>query len=277
MHGPPIGSAGAGGREGGDRGMRWDPLLAVEFLTVVRLRPWRPVPPPALARAQAFYPLVGLALGGVLALTDAALASSLPRGARAAALVAVLAVATRGLHLDGLADTFDGLLGGRDAAGRLAIMRDPRVGAFGAAAIALVLLLKWSALAELGAPLRRPGLLLFPALGRLAMVVTAAAVPYARAEGLGAGYHAAARGAPLVMATLTALAACSLALHPAGLVLAAVAAGVALGVGAWARALLGGATGDVYGATCELAETVVLLTLLAGAAHGWFAPWLVRG
>lgn len=254
--------------------MSWDPLLAVEFLTVVRVRRWRPVSAEALARAQAFYPLVGLGLGAGLVLLDWAMGGLLPAGAMAAVLVAVLAAATRGLHLDGLADSFDGLLGGRDPAQRLEIMRDPRLGSFGAAALVLVLLLKWSAIAALTSPLRRPGLLLAPALARYAMVIATASVPYARPSGLGAGYHDAARGAPLLIATVTAAALAVVLLGFGGLTLLALAALVGLGMARWAEARIGGATGDVYGAACELAETAVLLAVAGAQSHRLLQPWL---
>ena len=257
--------------------MGWDPLLAVEFLTVARVRRWRRAAPEALARAQAFYPLVGLMLGCGLAAIDWLLAGTLPAGARAAVLVTLLAVATRGLHLDGLVDTFDGLLGGRDVPHRLEIMRDPRAGSFGVAALVLVLLLKWSALTGLVPPLRRPGLLLVPALARYAMVVTAAAIPYARPEGLGAGYHRAARGMPLLAAGVTAAVASALLFGVAGLALLAVATATALMIGWWALRRVGGVTGDVYGAVCELTEAVMLLALSAAQGRGWVDAWLVRG
>ncbi len=268
-------------RHGGDervgRGpVPWDPLLAVEFLTIVRLRRWRRVDPAALARAQVFYPLVGLGLGLVLAGLDRVLGAMLPLAPQAALTVAALAVFTRGLHLDGLADTFDGLLGGHDSARRLEIMRDSRVGSFGATAVALVLLLKWSAVLTLAAPVRAVALVLAPVLGRCAIVVVAAATPYARSQGLGTGYHEAARGAPLLTSLVGGAAAALLLFGPTGLTLVAVAALVALGMAWWARAALGGATGDVFGATCELVETAVLLSVAAGQAHGWLGPWAVR-
>lgn len=251
---------------------RYDVRLAVEFLTVFRLRRWSPAPVEAMARAQAFYPLVGLALGALLALIDAGLTPWLGAGTRAALLVAALAAVTRGLHLDGLADTFDGLLGGHDRERRLAIMRDPRLGSFGATALVLTLLVKWSALAELAGPSRRAALLLAPALARYVIVVVSAAFPYARAEGLGAGYRVVARGLPLAAATLFALAMGAAFALP-GLILVAVAVAAGLLIGAWAWAAVGGVTGDTYGAACEVAETVALLAAVAWASRSPIVPW----
>ncbi len=253
----------------------WDPLLAFEFLTVVRLRPWRPAAADAIARSQAFYPLVGVALGVALAAIDRVLAPLLPAGPRSTLLVAALVVATRGLHLDGLCDTFDGLLGGHDRAQRLEIMRDPRAGSYGVSAIVVVLLLKWSALAAMVAPVRVAALLVAPTLGRYAMVIVAAAAPYARDRGLGAGYHAAARGAPLFVATGSAAIVCLLALGWGGLTLLAAATLIAVAIASWSMHAVGGATGDVFGATCEITEVAVLMAALALGGRGWFDIWLV--
>lgn len=255
--------------------MNWNPLPALEFLTIVRVRPWRPVSAEALAGSQAFYPAVGLLLGCALLVTDRALASLLPVGPRSAVLVGLLALLTRGLHLDGLADMFDGLLGGRDPARRLDIMRDPRIGSFGAVALIVVLLTKWSALAALAAPVRSPALLLFPTLGRFGMVAVTAAVPYARPQGAGVGYHQAARGTPLLVAAASALVVSVVAFAAAGILLAIVAVAAALAVGWWAQRRVGGATGDVYGAACVLTEVAVLLAITMAQSKGWLDPWLV--
>ena len=103
-----------------------------------------------------------------------------------------LVVATGGLHLDGLADTCDGLFGGSSPPERLAIMRDSRVGTFGVLGVVCILLLRWAAFLSLTSPIRRGALLLAPALGRWAMVGAVAALPYARPEGLGKAMHRAA-------------------------------------------------------------------------------------
>lgn len=255
----------------------WDPLLAVEFLTIARVRRFRLASVESMARAQAFYPLVGLCLAGLLLLVDLALRGVLPSGPLAAVLVAVLAIATRGLHLDGLADTFDGLLGGHDRERRLEIMRDPRLGSFGVTALVVTLLLKWSAIAALTGDARWPALLLAPVLARYAMVVTVAAFPYARADGLGSGFREGARGFSLAMASVTASVLTLAVLGLGGLILLGAAVLLALVAGAWARAAIGGGTGDVYGAVCELAETLVLIAALGMGTRGWLSPWPVGG
>lgn len=253
---------------------RWDPLLALEFLTVVRLRPWREVPPADLAHAQAFYPAVGLALGMGLAALDALLGLWLPPAPRAALLVATLAMLTRGLHLDGLADSCDGLFGGSTPERRLEIMRDPRTGSFGVTALVLVLLLQWSAIITLPSPWRWAGLTLFPAAGRFGMVVTAAAIPYARPAGLGLGFHRAARGLPLAVAGLTVVGAAVVLFGILGPLLLLPALLVAAAWSALARRLIGGATGDLYGASCEVSQALTVLAVVAWAGRAWPVPWL---
>src|SRR6476659_6719236 len=107
-------------------------IWAWQFLTAVPLsRDFHEPAPDELAGSMLWYPFVGILLGGLLAMTDVLLARWLPREAVAALLILVLVAMTRGLHQDGLADTLDGLAGGRTASDRLTIMRDPRIGAIG--------------------------------------------------------------------------------------------------------------------------------------------------
>src|SRR5262249_50558363 len=156
-------------------------LCAIAFLTRV------PVPlafdAVDIGRASLAFPLVGAGLGAAsfgLALTLA----RLPAGVVAVLLVAFSALLTGGLHLDGLADSAGGFGGGRSREHALEIMRDHSIGAFGATALGLLLLLKVAALASLGASWRP--LLLAPILARWASVPLSAALPNARGSGLGA-------------------------------------------------------------------------------------------
>jgi adenosylcobinamide-GDP ribazoletransferase len=253
---------------------------AIEFLTILRLRPLTYVRADATAaiRSQGLFPVVGLLLGLILVGLDRGLSLVLPAAAVAAVLAVSLALLTGGLHLDGLADTADGLFGGHTPEQRLAIMRDSRTGTYGALAIACVLLLKWVALASL-VVLYRPGaILIFPALGRLAMVLAVAGFSYGRAHGLGAGWQEAARQpVTLVTAVAISIAAAVLLFSVAGLALVAVAALVAGLTGLYCRSRLGGLTGDTYGAVSELTEVVVLFVILTGQETGWLIPLLWKG
>jgi adenosylcobinamide-GDP ribazoletransferase len=254
-------------------------FTALEFLTVFRLPLWgrRPAGAEQIARSQGLFPLVGLLLGLMLVGLDRALSEVMPLPATAALLVVALVVATGGLHLDGLADTCDGLFGGSSPPERLAIMRDSRVGSFGVLALFCILLLRWAAFLSLASPVRRGALLLAPALGRWAMVGAVAALPYVRPEGLGKEMHRAAWPLPTLTAAAIALAV-GLLLFPAwGVALFAIASVVGGLIAVYARGRLGGLTGDVYGAISECAEVAVLLAMVAGQETGHLEAWLWRG
>ena len=117
--------------------------LALTFLTIIPASRGHMADSRDLAESMAWFPLVGLVLGGLLTAAALGLNQCLPAPASAALLVALLAAATRALHLDGLADTLDGLGGGHNREDSLRIMKDHAVGAFGAVGIVLVLLLKY--------------------------------------------------------------------------------------------------------------------------------------
>ncbi len=266
-------------------------FLAVRFLTILPLPQGRPDTDADIAQASCWFPLVGFGLGAAVGYAGAAVAARLGGFVGAAAAVALLALLTGALHLDGLADSFDGLFGGRDPTARLRIMKDHAIGAYGLAATVLVLLLKVGLFeqAALGPALGRsaPEDFVRPALafgmacavGRWMLVVGAASSPYAR-EGGGAGRsfmnvvrwrHAAAAAALLAVPALLGLldpysAANSLPRLARGagaglrICLPAAAAGAAFI--AFCRSRIGGMTGDTLGALCELAE----LAALAAAA-----------
>jgi adenosylcobinamide-GDP ribazoletransferase len=231
--------------------------LASAFALLTRL----PVPGHHARGAAAAWawPVVGAAVGALGAVAGAAaLALGAAPAAAAAAVLAAQALATGALHEDGLADTADGLGGGRDRARRLAIMKDSRIGTFGTLALLLVTLARWGAVAALLAAGGALGALVAAgALGRAPMAAVMAALPNARGEGL-----AAATGRP---PPATAAAAAGLALAIAvvaagwtGLAMALAAALAALPVALAAHRRIGGQTGDVLGATEQVAETCAL-------------------
>lgn len=232
---------------------------AVSFLTPFG-GPADPAPS-ALAWFPAVGALIGLAVGGIW---WAARQGWAPPAAAAIAVIADAAL-TGMLHLDGLADAADGLLPPLSRARRLEVMADPRLGAFGAAGLAIVLLARFGAFASMPpSPLAVAGLW---SGSRTAMAVTAQIVPYLRPAGLASAFlpgAAARRAGPAVLGLAGGLLALALAFAGRGpLGLAAVgaeAAGAAAVVFlAWRR--LGGFTGDVLGAAAVAGETAGLLTL----------------
>jgi adenosylcobinamide-GDP ribazoletransferase len=194
----------------------------------------------------------------------AALLLGVPAPPAAALGVAAGVLLTGGLHEDGLSDTADGFGGGRDPERRLEIMRDSRIGSYGAAALGLSLLLRWSALASIARP--EAGLLALVAAhaaSRAPLALFLRLTPPARADGLSAS-----AGRPSVMAAGIALMLGAAALLLLGPLAACVAALLLMLVFAALRQLalakIGGQTGDVAGALQQAGEIAVLLV---AAAH----------
>ena len=252
--------------------------LAIEFLTVIPVRRPRTHAametgePPDMARALPWFPLVGALLGLALVALDWALSLIFPLGVRAAGLLAFDALITGMLHLDGFVDCCDALLGTRTTERRLEILRDSRVGAYGALGGMLLLLARFAALTALIGPSRELALLLAPILGRWGMVYAVTRYPYARTSGAGSPFQT-RTGSHLILASgslLVLLAGIALAVGSHRLTIAAifmltglllvVALLTLLGWLAWAsRRLGGGLTGDTYGAACVLVESAVLV------------------
>jgi adenosylcobinamide-GDP ribazoletransferase len=237
------------------------PFLALQFLTIMPPVVSDAPRPHDLGRSEAFFPFVGLMLGAVLAVVDRLADPYVAPLVRDALLVVLLAVMTGALHLDGVIDTFDGLFvaGNRDR--RLAIMRDPRAGAYGVVAIVLLLGLKVAALASLPAHLRFGSLLVAPCLGRWSIVLVTSQFPYARNEGMGQAFKQSLKWTHVVVAGAIAAEVAVLVLGVSGIAVWFAASTAALIVAHYVASRLGGLTGDTYGAICELVETGVLVAL----------------
>lgn len=235
-------------------------LAAVSFLTIVPVGRRLAFGARDVARGAPLFPLVGAALGALAGLTAAALAKAMPTSVAAATAVALSALLTGCIHLDGLADTADAL-GGRSRERALAIMRDHQIGSFGAVALITTLLIKTTAVATLAS---RGHLVLAltcaAACARLPAVLLASVLPYARAgdgQGRVLAGHTSHANAGLAVAAAAVIAAATL--QTDGLVLLASAGCVALALGLAYRRWLGGVTGDTLGAATELAETAALV------------------
>lgn len=248
-------------------------LAALQFLTVLPLPGDHQPGETDWGQATAWYPAVGLLLGALLAGLDWGLRWLLPGGV-AAALVLVAWVALSGaLHLDGFVDCCDALLVPVSRERRLEILRDVHAGTFGIVGAVLLLLTKYAALVALPAAIRPAALFLIPTLGRWGMTIALLLYPYARSgPGLGQRARAGAGRLQLAIASGTALLVTGLSgwlgLGWAAAGLMGLTLFLVLAIAGWVRVKLGGLTGDVYGAICEVGETAALLALAALAGKG---------
>jgi adenosylcobinamide-GDP ribazoletransferase len=238
-------------------------LIAVQFLTRIPVRLGKPPSEGEVAASVACFPLVGLIVGGILALTHVALGPYLPPMVEASVLLVGYILVTGGIHLDGLMDTVDGLSSSQDPERILAVMKDSRVGAMGVAAAAVVILARYSVYGSLPGTLA-PGLLVAAAVSsRWSMGLCMALAPYARqGSGLGRSFVEAPNGPRLLVATLLATAIALAASGYQGLG-ALGASAVATGLfAAMLRKRVGGITGDTLGALNEITEVTSLLVLV---------------
>lgn len=238
--------------------------LAVGALTVF------PAPPAGdrpgekeLADSRFAFPLVGLLLGTLLAGVSQALRIMHAGPAISAAiLVAGSVAATRCLHLDGLADTCDGLFMVRgDRQRRLEAMRDPHVGSFGAVAIALLLLMKFAALVTLAGHGRSAAIQAAITASRTLLLTVAGLSRPARPDGVGRFFILATTRRDALIGAAGVVGIGLLVPQPNGLAASTLALAVALWVAGVATSRLGGITGDILGAAVELGETAFLATL----------------
>ena len=235
-----------------------DARLAFQFLTRLPVGERAAMAAADLGRSCAWFPLPGAAIGLVVVAAAHAAGSHLPAPLAAVLVVAALAWMTGGLHLDGVADVFDGLGGGHGDRERiLRIMRDSRIGAHGATALVIVLAVKVAAIADLLSRGTLWPLVVAPAVARFAVVPLIVLLPYARAEGLGRAFHGTTGWRQIAFAAVLAGAAVA-PFAPVSLAPAATALVAAALLAAAVQRRVGGLTGDAYGAAIEIAEAALL-------------------
>lgn len=243
--------------------------LAVQLLTRLPAPSSSLAPQPQeLGLAVAFFPMVGFIIGALLAGLQVVLWLIDP-SVLAALILTVWVLLTGGIHLDGLADTADAWIGGQgDRERTLLLMKDPHSGPIAIVAIVLVLLNKFAALQVLATGEEHSLLLLTPILGRTFVVLLLITIPYLRSEGLGAPY---ARYLPRrscgVLVLMVAIITIVILGWQGGLLIGMLGVGF-IGLRYVLLGRLGGITGDILGAACELTETAVLLAavILANAS-----------
>jgi len=245
-------------------------LGAVSFLTRI------PVPSRSaeVERSVPWFPFVGGLIGLVVAGVYVPASEVLPPFTAAALAVVAGVLVTGAFHEDGLADTADALGGSRNHARAFEILKDPRLGTFGALAIALGLLLRVSAIAELDVRMGWVVIVAAHALGRASALGLMGTLPVA-ADGLGAFYARSVSKVGLALGLFSgaAIGALALGVWVAAAVALSVVATSAVG---WLSARrLGGLSGDILGACEQVVETVVLLLGAAIIWNDWPASGLL--
>src|SRR5262247_4004612 len=210
-------------------------------------------------RSAIFFPIVGLILGLILVLVNFLLLPFASAGLLSVILVILLVFMTRGLHLDGVGDTFDGLGAGGDRDHILKVMDDSHIGVFGLIAIVLVLFLKINSLESMDVD-RWRALLVAPILGRWAMVLLAYRSKAAKA-GLGSNLVDHLQTKHFLLATLLTLLLVAPIFRWNGIVMMAWVAIFTTASKSYLYRRLGGVTGDTFGAVGELSETSVMVLL----------------
>jgi adenosylcobinamide-GDP ribazoletransferase len=241
-------------------------LVALQFLTRIPVKSFDGFDPSWLDRSVKYFPLVGAVVGAIAALVALATTAVLPQPLPIVLALAAGVAVTGAFHEDGLADTADGLGGGLTPESRLEIMKDSRIGTYGAVALISMFAIKATALISIGPIAVAFALVAAHAAARLATVVVIRVMPYA-------GDRDAAKVKPLATSVTTAelAVAMALGLAPGLLLLSPVTLGISIATASLASALLayqslrliGGYTGDVLGAIEQVFETAFLVAAAA--------------
>jgi adenosylcobinamide-GDP ribazoletransferase len=239
----------------------WHDLLsAIQFLTRI------PVPSPpydahSLSRAVKFFPLVGLLIGALAALLSHLLIPHLPRTTAALLTLTFLVLITGCFHEDALADTADGFGGGWNREQILVILKDSRIGAYGATALALSLLARLALISTIPVERLTAYLIAAHVLCRWTTLPLSHFLPDARSEAQGQGSRIAqltTRGT-FIFGTLFAFAIAAIALRLQAIAPIAAAIAISAISGLYYRSRIGGVTGDCFGATNQLTEIAIYL------------------
>ena len=234
--------------------------LAVSFLTILPVA-IESANESDVAASMAWFPLVGLAMGIVFALEDYALSFLLGHALRSAIMVLSMAALSGAVHLDGLADTADALGAGRDRIRALEILRDSRIGTFGAIALFFALGLKVLSLAGLSGRPRLTALILAPMLGRWALVAVSYKIDYLRTAGAGSSMLGRGSDRNLTIASIIAILAMIPFFSRKVIITYAVAIIATVAMRSFYMRWLRGITGDLIGACGEIVEVIAMLTI----------------
>jgi adenosylcobinamide-GDP ribazoletransferase len=239
-------------------------LIGLQFLSRIHLVKQTEWSAEGFGKSVKYFSLVGAIMGACLAIFAFILYYLLPQQGialpvhiRAFLIIFFWIALTGGLHCDGFMDTMDGIFSGRDREKMLVIMKDSCVGANGVTAFVMLVLAKWSILLDMPQEKILGALFAAPMIARMGMVMAITLFPYARREGMGKAFSQYADK----KACLTALLIMLLFIFPIGIkgyIIAAAALVFAYFFNGYIKKILGGVTGDTYGAVTEITEAIVI-------------------
>lgn len=241
-------------------------LAAVQFLTLVPPLIRRPFSAKELGRAVAFFPVTGLLMGFVLMFSASVIKLVFPYSVTVGIVLALWVLMSGAIHLDGFLDACDGLFGGSNREQRLEIMRDERLGAYAFAGGLLLLLLKYISLGSAG---NWNVLLAAPVVGRWGIAWVLVLFPYARSSGLGKWMKDNTGWPQLTVAGLTTAVVLYWLSGWVGLLILVLVTVMITLAALWVKGRIGGMTGDIYGAVCELSELLFLLAATQSLVNIW--------
>jgi adenosylcobinamide-GDP ribazoletransferase len=236
-------------------------LFAFQFLTIFPLRMRKAPDADVASGSTIFFPIVGLFLGLILVgLTKIFSYYEFDILLTCAILVVVLFLMTGGLHLDGVADTFDGLGSLKDKESILKIMRDSHIGTMGVLGLISVILLKVTILNSLESGILGSALILMCVISRWSMTLAIWMFPYAREEGKGKEFFTGMNFIKALLALIVTLAIAFYVYRTVGIIMVFIAGIFVVLFGKFVKGKIGGITGDTLGAMNELTEVLVLLS-----------------
>jgi adenosylcobinamide-GDP ribazoletransferase len=245
-------------------------ITALQFLTVFTVKKDHEVDENDLARSMVYFPFVGFVIGIVLVYADKVLLRLFPDTISNIFLILLSVLITRALHIDGLADSIDGIMGGKDWESRLAIMRDSRIGTAGVVSIFFVLLIKYICLNNLFDEYKAAALLTAPAFSRWAQMLMMFEANYGRENGMGKAFVGHVRLGGLITASVITVGLSGFVIYQYNTRTAVLAVGIPLAVGLatffWRLFVVrkvGGITGDSVGAISEMNEALTLLLFVS--------------
>lgn len=235
-------------------------LLSLQFLTIINIKNDAPIDEKSFGRSVIFLPLIGLLIGVLLVITSKILFAILPVLISDAIVLIVLIIITGGLHVDGFADTIDGFAGGKNKDDILRIMKDSRIGTFGVVGIVMLLLTKYLSIYSLQEDTKYLVLIAMPVIGRWSVLPMGLFFKYARIEGgTGKIFAESIRLKEFIIGTIMALAIIIPLFRLKGFLMLAVIFIVTLLIGRYSKRKINGITGDVFGATIEINELIILI------------------